>query len=139
MWLLDRICAGDLRGLPAYHSGVLTPLCVHPTGYCIAFVYNWRTALLITGTAPLVALGGMLHVKLVFGNNTESDKIYSTANSAVTEAISSIRVIQASRDGLRGCPRVRAADHDRSAVEFGRVLSIKHITARATYHLCLKR
>lgn len=33
-------------------------------------------------------------MKLVFGESTGSDKLYGTANSAVTEAVSSIRVIQ---------------------------------------------
>ena len=79
--------------------GLLMPcndVCCPPrAGYVIAFVYNWRIALLITGAAPLVALGGILHVKLVFGDNSGGDKVYATANSAVTEAISSIRVIQA--------------------------------------------
>lgn len=64
------------------------------TGYCIAFIYNWRMALLITGAGPLIALGGILHMKLTFGQSTGADKLYGTANSAVTEAVSSIRVIQ---------------------------------------------
>lgn len=64
------------------------------TGYCIAFIYNWRMALLITGAGPLIAVGGILHMKLTFGQSTGVDKLYGTANSAVTEAVSSIRIIQ---------------------------------------------
>jgi ATP-binding cassette subfamily B (MDR/TAP) protein 1 len=63
-------------------------------GYCIAFIYNWRIALLITGAAPLIAVGGVLHVRLIFGQSTDSDKLYGIANTAVTEAIASIRIIQ---------------------------------------------
>lgn len=74
-----------------------SPACI--TGYAIAFVYNWRIALLITGAGPLVALGGFLHMKLVFGHDTGTDKIYSGANAAVTEAVSSIRVIHVSPAG----------------------------------------
>lgn len=48
----------------------------------------------MTGAAPLVAVGGVLHVKLTFMETSGSDKLYATANSAVTEAIASIRVIQ---------------------------------------------
>jgi ABC-type multidrug transport system fused ATPase/permease subunit len=78
------------------------------TGYCIAFIYNWRMALLITGAGPLIALGGFLHMKLVFGQGTGADKLYGTANSAVTEAVSSIRVIQV-RGAVRcGCACVHA-------------------------------
>jgi len=67
---------------------------IWPAGFCIAFIYNWRIALLVTGAAPLVAFGGLIHVKLTFMETSGSDKLYATANSAVTEAISSIRVIQ---------------------------------------------
>lgn len=63
-------------------------------GYCIAFIYNWRIALLITGAAPLIAVGGVIQMKLMMGTSTDTDKLYGTANSAVTEAVSSIRVIQ---------------------------------------------
>lgn len=48
----------------------------------------------ITGAAPLVAVGGILHMRMTFGANDASDKIYATANQAVSEAVSSIRVIQ---------------------------------------------
>lgn len=69
-------------------------VCWCTAGYCIAFIYNWRIALLITGAAPLIAVGGFLHVKLIFGQSTDTDKLYGIANTAVTEAISSIRIIQ---------------------------------------------
>lgn len=55
-----------------------------------------RQALLVTGAAPLVALGGGVQMKIMFGLSSSSDKLYATANTAVGEAVSSIRVIQVS-------------------------------------------
>lgn len=91
--LAEAPCASDftLFACPASLCLLALP---DSTGYCIAFIYNWRIALLITGAGPLVAVGGILHMKLIFGQSTDSDKLYGTANSAVTEAVSSIRVIQ---------------------------------------------
>jgi ATP-binding cassette subfamily B (MDR/TAP) protein 1 len=63
-------------------------------GYVIAFIYNWRMALLVTGLAPLVAVGGYFQMQLMMSLGGSSDKLYSTANQAVAEAVSSIRVIQ---------------------------------------------
>jgi hypothetical protein len=51
-------------------------------------------ALLVTGAAPLVAVGGYLQMKLMLSLGGSSDKLYSTANQAVAEAVASIRVIQ---------------------------------------------
>jgi ATP-binding cassette subfamily B (MDR/TAP) protein 1 len=67
---------------------------VPAVGYVIAFIYNWRMALLVTGAAPLVAVGGYLQMKLMMQLDGSSDKLYSTANQAVAEAVASIRVIQ---------------------------------------------
>lgn len=65
-------------------------------GFVIAFIYDWRMALVVTGAAPLVAVGGYLHIKLMLNVTSTSDKLYATANQAVAEAVSSIRVIQVS-------------------------------------------
>lgn len=35
-----------------------------------------------------------MHIRMTFGLNGESDKLYASANQAVSEAVSSIRVIQ---------------------------------------------
>eukprot|EP00879_Flechtneria_rotunda_P003779 GHRR01004019.1.p1 GENE.GHRR01004019.1~~GHRR01004019.1.p1 ORF type:complete len:1293 (+),score=472.26 GHRR01004019.1:779-4657(+) len=84
-----RGAVGDVFGV------IIQNIAVMSAGYIIAFVYNWRMALLVTGAAPLVVVGGWLHIKLTFIGNSSSDNLYSTANNAVAEAVSNIRVIQA--------------------------------------------
>jgi ATP-binding cassette subfamily B (MDR/TAP) protein 1 len=66
-------------------------------GYVIAFIYDWRMALVVTGVAPLVAVGGYLNLKYTVGFSKGADQLYSDANHAVSEAVASIRVIQAYR------------------------------------------
>lgn len=88
--------AAVLRGAVGDTFGVVTQnLSVMAVGYVIAFIYNWRMALLVTGLAPLVAVGGYFQMQLMMSLGGSSDKLYSTANQAVAEAVSSIRVIQA--------------------------------------------
>ena len=57
----------------------------------------------VTGAAPLVALGGSIHMKMTLGMNNSSEELYATANQAVSEAVSSIRVIQVGGPRLPTC------------------------------------
>eukprot|EP00775_Hariotina_reticulata_P008041 gene8041-8236_t len=84
-----RGAVGDVFGI------VMQNLATMSVGYVIAFIFDWRMALLVTGAAPLVALGGSIHMKMTLGMNNSSEELYATANQAVSEAVSSIRVIQA--------------------------------------------
>jgi ATP-binding cassette subfamily B (MDR/TAP) protein 1 len=93
-----RGAVGDIFGV------VCQNLAVMAVGYVIAFIFNWRMALLVTGAAPLVAVGGLLNIRFTMGLSKGSDKLYAQANQSVSEAVASIRVIQVSRlrKGLRG-------------------------------------
>lgn len=63
-------------------------------GYALAFYYDWRMALLITGVAPLMVISGTIHIKVMVGVDTGNEHLYAEANQHVTEAVSSIRVVQ---------------------------------------------
>eukprot|EP00198_Chlamydomonas_reinhardtii_P007903 XP_001697240.1 MDR-like ABC transporter [Chlamydomonas reinhardtii] len=64
-------------------------------GYLVAFAYDWRMALLITGVFPFLMLSMVIHLKFHTGFTSDADKLYAGANQMVTEAFSSIRVIHA--------------------------------------------
>ncbi|KAG2428639.1 hypothetical protein HXX76_011345 [Chlamydomonas incerta] len=64
-------------------------------GYLVAFAYDWRMALLITGVFPFLMLSMVIHLKFHTGFSSDADKLYAGANQMVTEAFSSIRVIHA--------------------------------------------
>ena len=54
---------------------VLQNLSTLAVGYGIAFAYDWRMALLITGILPLVILSTVIHMKFVMGSSSDSDKV----------------------------------------------------------------
>lgn len=86
-----RGAVGDVAALAFQNLSVLV------VGYVVACIHDWRMALLVTGAAPLVAVGGFLRIRFMVGASSGSDKLYSEANQTVSEAVASIRVIQAYR------------------------------------------
>ncbi|KAF8060513.1 ABCB6 [Scenedesmus sp. PABB004] len=80
-----RGAVGDVFGVVSQNVSLMA------VAYGLAFWLNWRVALLITGAAPLVVVGGYIHIRLTFGLSSSSDKLYATANQAVQEAVASIR------------------------------------------------
>jgi len=65
------------------------------TGYIIAFVFNWRMALLVTGALPFMIVGTVIYYRAITGFDSGSDKLFGAANQGVSDAFSSIRVVQA--------------------------------------------
>jgi ATP-binding cassette subfamily B (MDR/TAP) protein 1 len=84
-----RGAVADVFGLVALNG------CNLLFGFLIAFAYNWRMALLVTGLLPLVALAGFYQMKFSISSQTEVDGLYAGSNQAVTEGLSSVRVIHA--------------------------------------------
>lgn len=64
-------------------------------GLLIAFAYDWRMALVVTGALPLVVIAASIQLKFTAGMNNKSDVLYSQANQTATEALSSMRTIHA--------------------------------------------
>ncbi|KXZ51733.1 hypothetical protein GPECTOR_11g18 [Gonium pectorale] len=84
-----RGAVGDVFGVAFSNVSTLA------LGYLIAFAYDWRMALLITGVLPFVVLSAVIHLKFHTGFTSDADKLYAGANQMVTEAFASIRVIHA--------------------------------------------
>lgn len=85
-----------VRGAVADGLGVLLQnLACVAVGYGLAFAYDWRVALVVTGILPFVVLGAYFDMQFVMGNTDTSEELYGTANQTASEAFSSIRVIHA--------------------------------------------
>lgn len=84
-----RGAVGDVFGLVALNGANLL------FGFLIAYAYNWRMALVVTGLLPVVALAGFYQMKFSISAQGEVDGLYAGSNQAVTEGLSSIRVIHA--------------------------------------------
>lgn len=64
-------------------------------GWALAFVFAWRMALVVTAALPAIVVSGIVQTRFQMGLTSSSESTYSKANQAVTEAFSSIRVVQA--------------------------------------------
>ncbi|KXZ43925.1 hypothetical protein GPECTOR_77g22 [Gonium pectorale] len=84
-----RGAVADVFGLAAQNVATLV------LGYIVAFAYDWRMALLITGIMPFLVASSIIHLKFHTGFTSNADKLYAGANQTVTEAFASIRVIHA--------------------------------------------
>lgn len=84
-----RGAVGDVFGLVALNTANLV------FGFLIAYAYNWRMALVVTALLPVVAIAGIYQMKFTMGAQAEVDKLYAGSNQAVTEGLSSIRVLHA--------------------------------------------
>ncbi|XP_066314800.1 ABC transporter B family member 4-like [Miscanthus floridulus] len=63
------------------------------TGFVIAFVADWRLALIITCLIPLLGAQGYIQVKFLKGFNKHAKEMYEDANQVATDAVGSIRTV----------------------------------------------
>jgi len=84
-----RGAVGDALGIMAQNFFCLA------FGYLVAFIYEWRMALVVTGLLPFLLSANIIYYKFTTGFSSNADKLYAGANQAVTDAFSSIRVVQA--------------------------------------------
>lgn len=84
-----RGAVGDVLGVMMQNVFCLA------SGYAIAFAYDWRMALVVTGTLPIMVAGSAIYYANVMGQESGNEKLYSKANQAVSDAFSSIRTIHA--------------------------------------------
>ncbi|WVZ69174.1 hypothetical protein U9M48_018005 [Paspalum notatum var. saurae] len=82
-----RRLAGDNLALIVQTIASLT------TGFVIAFVADWRLALIITCVIPLVGAQGYAQVKFLKGFSENAKEMYEDASQVATDAVSSIRTI----------------------------------------------
>ncbi|KAL6755759.1 MDR-like ABC transporter [Haematococcus lacustris] len=84
-----RGAVGDTLGL------ILQNVLCLAFGYVIAMVHDWCMALVMTGAIPFMVVGTIIYYRTITENDSGSSMKVAKANQAVSDAFSSVRVVQA--------------------------------------------
>ena len=66
-------------------------------GIIIAFVYEWRTALVALGLLPLMILSGAIQMAFSTGFSDKTDAAYKDSSNLIMEAMINIRTVSSFR------------------------------------------
>lgn len=63
------------------------------SGIIIAFVYEWRTALVALGLLPLIVISGLIQMAFNTGFSDKTDAAYKDSSNLIMEAMINIRTV----------------------------------------------
>ena len=76
-----------------YISILVQNLSTLVSGIIIAFVYEWRVALIALGLIPLMILSGIVQMSFTMGFSDKTDSAYKDSSNLITEAMVNIRTV----------------------------------------------
>jgi ABC-type bacteriocin/lantibiotic exporter with double-glycine peptidase domain len=62
-------------------------------GIILAFIFEWRTALVALGMVPLICISGGVQAAFIAGFSANKDQMYKDAGQIVVEALMNIRTV----------------------------------------------
>ena len=83
-----------IEGITGSRLGMLAQLVATVvSGLVIAFTADWRLALVILATLPLMAVGGMMQMRVMMGFNQKARKSYEQSGAIASEAVDNVRTV----------------------------------------------